>query len=217
MRISHAVCLLVSGIAIGWMVGLSVSPVLEAVLTGLLGVVASLLALLSGLPEDNTRGDAGAKRLAGVRPNPVPVTILIVAVALGAIGGIYVRTRDLLGVGIVAQIRELEAAGIPRLEINRYILNGRSEGKHDDAKTTPPTEGVLYKGPESPEVSRQILAHLPNATSLKDILDILDKNVQKPHIRELVSKLRKLPASDTSAVLKVVVEDLICTRNLQSP
>ena len=78
--------LVVAGLGIGWLTGLSVSPVVGTVLTSILGAVAGVVAGLTILDMEKPK-----------LYNPWPVALLILGIALGSPLGILARTNDLFG------------------------------------------------------------------------------------------------------------------------
>ena len=83
---SVALSLVVAGLGLGWLVGLSLTPVIGAVLTSLLGLVAGVVAGLSVLSTDKVK-----------IYNTWPMALLILGIAVGASAGVLARTNDLLG------------------------------------------------------------------------------------------------------------------------
>ena len=77
----------VTGLGIGWLVGLSISPVIAGVIASLLGIAGSAATVIRGnLSGKLTIGSFDAR----------PIAILVVGVAIGATMGIYARTHDIL-------------------------------------------------------------------------------------------------------------------------
>jgi hypothetical protein len=76
------------GLAIGWMVGLSTSPVVASVITTLLGLAGAVVTILGGIkkPDDETDGSAAIPTA-----NPAPIALLAVTIALAATAGAYTR------------------------------------------------------------------------------------------------------------------------------
>jgi hypothetical protein len=84
--------ILVAGLGIGWLSGLSVSPVIATVLASLVGIAGGLVAGLrasSVKPGDKTAAD----RLSAV--NAIPAAVLILGIAVGAPLGIVARTHQI--------------------------------------------------------------------------------------------------------------------------
>ena len=81
------ISLAVIGLGIGWLVGLSISPVIAGVIASLLGIAGSAASVFGGISSGKiTVGPVDAR----------PIAILVVGVAIGASMGIYARTHDIL-------------------------------------------------------------------------------------------------------------------------
>jgi hypothetical protein len=81
-------CLLI-GLGIGWLTGLSVTPVVQSVLGAVLALVGTLVAALAGLQPDN--------RPKLPKVSPWPLAALVLGIALAAPAGVFVRTHGWLG------------------------------------------------------------------------------------------------------------------------
>ena len=57
--VSHALALAVSGLAVGWLIGLSVSPVIQGDVTALLALAVSVVGVMAGIDvhQDPTPGE----------------------------------------------------------------------------------------------------------------------------------------------------------------
>lgn len=100
VSVRKAACIGVSGGCLGYLVGLSVSPVAGIVLTSLVAVVVALTSALAGLNIGTSPQDPDRKlplRRTRVSVNPVPVSLLLVGLTAGSIVGILTRTHNLLG------------------------------------------------------------------------------------------------------------------------
>src|SRR5260370_638322 len=81
--------MLLGGIGLGWIMGLSSSPVVSSVLTSLLAVVAAIASALSGLKtsddhgESNSTGDAGKPRVKkeSRQLDGAPLMLLVIGIA----------------------------------------------------------------------------------------------------------------------------------------
>ncbi|XCN71131.1 MAG: hypothetical protein Q3M24_12470 [Candidatus Electrothrix aestuarii] len=93
-RICHAISVVIIGIGIGWLMGLSISPVVANILSGILGAVLVLAAILSGFSSgDNV---SLIKNISDI--SPVPFAWLMFGIILGTSSGIWVRTNNVLGI-----------------------------------------------------------------------------------------------------------------------
>lgn len=88
------------GFGIGWLLGLSVSPVVSIVITSVAGVAAAVITVLSGLEGKLTGLIASSEQQISIpsKINPRPLAALIIGLFLGSIVGIQVRTHNLLGI-----------------------------------------------------------------------------------------------------------------------
>ena len=93
-KIYHAISLVIIGFGVGWLTGLSISPVVAALLSSIIGAVLVLAAVLSGF----SYGDNASliKNVSDI--SPVPFALLMVGIILGTSSGIWVRTHNVLGV-----------------------------------------------------------------------------------------------------------------------
>ena len=121
--------LLIIGIGIGCLLGVSVSPVVSIAITSLTGAAASIIAALSGLQEKQSspkESDPYQISLARWSVNPWPLAVLVLGIIVGSIGGIWVRTHDLLGANIAAEVtnevKKWTIAGLSEEEIARRLF-----------------------------------------------------------------------------------------------
>ena len=78
---------LIAGLGIGWLTGLSVSPVVGTVLAGIMTAVAGVVAGVASAGTDAARQ----------RVNAWPLAILVVGVAFGGPLGIVARSHNIFG------------------------------------------------------------------------------------------------------------------------
>lgn len=103
-RTTDSLLILISGSGTGILIGLSVSPVLHIIVASVISVIVGVSAALAGLEPSQVTGAAEQDhahipkfRRSLPQVNPLPVTLLIVGLVLGAFVGIYVRTNQLFG------------------------------------------------------------------------------------------------------------------------
>ena len=98
--------LLIAGFGIGWLAGLSLSPVVSTLLAGIMSVVGGVVAGLAS---------AGSE-VARPRVNAWPAAILVLGVAMGSPAGIVARSHNLFGRATVeaAAVAKPEAATVAK-------------------------------------------------------------------------------------------------------
>jgi hypothetical protein len=93
---------LVAGFGLGWLAGLSISPIISIIISSLTGVTTAIIAGLSGLASnsvDEKERDNNERRVPISRQqvNPLPIVCFIIGLCLGANTGIYARTNAWFG------------------------------------------------------------------------------------------------------------------------
>jgi hypothetical protein len=125
--------LTVIGFGIGWLVGLSVSPVVSIVITSLTGSVAAIVAVLTGL-ENEPRWSV----------NPLPTAVLVAAILVGSLLGLRARNDNWFGQDMAVMARRWQAAG---LEMSQADIVGRLFESQYPANGAPASEGMAYSIP----------------------------------------------------------------------
>lgn len=118
--------ILVTGLGIGWLVGLSISPVISIVITSVTGAAAAVIAAMSGLEnknevdkDDTTESNQNFQW----KVNPIPIAMLVIGVVVGSGIGIYVRNQDLLGRSDLSfEIKQWTDAGLDQEEVARRVF-----------------------------------------------------------------------------------------------
>lgn len=110
-------CMLLSGLGIGWLIGLSVSPVLYIVIAGSISLIAGVAGILSGL---NHNGNVSWK--VG-KTDPLPITFLVIGLAVGASLGVVARTNAWLGNNPSDIIQKWEKNGLTKKEIAERLFD----------------------------------------------------------------------------------------------
>lgn len=147
INIGRLSCLFLSGLGLGWLVGLSASPVIQTILTSLVAVVVSILSALAGLYPSGSSGEQGEPREAEAGTpraqrgwkslptilDPVPVTSMVLGLALGASVGVYARANDWLAARTNYYVAEWKDTGLSPKEITTRVF---------DSLYPPPTPSV---------------------------------------------------------------------------
>jgi hypothetical protein len=85
--------LLIAGFGIGWLAGLSLSPVVGTVLGAIVSVVGGVVAGLASAANDPARQ----------RVNAWPAALLVLGIAVGSPAGILARSHDLFGRAVLLE------------------------------------------------------------------------------------------------------------------
>lgn len=98
--IGRSLVIVVGGLGTGWMVGMSNSPIVASVVTSLLALLVTFVTMVSGV--NKTQGSEKSiisrvtSALASNVTSPIPIMLLILAIAIGTIPGIWVRDHRIL-------------------------------------------------------------------------------------------------------------------------
>lgn len=106
----QAISLFLVGVGIGWLTGLSVSPVISGVLASLLGIAGGIVA---GMRSVDTADSVEApNRKTGKWIDARPAALLVIGIALGAPLGVLARTYHVLEPSEVRQTLPPNATAI---------------------------------------------------------------------------------------------------------
>jgi hypothetical protein len=94
---SGALYIVISGACVGFLAGLSVSPVAGALLSTVTALVVGITSTLAGVQITNPNNDASKSPGSRVTVSALPAAVLVVGIVVGSIIGIYTRTHDWLG------------------------------------------------------------------------------------------------------------------------
>lgn len=106
---------LITGLGVGWLLGLSVSPVVSIVITSVAGAAGAIIAAISGL-EGKSSGLIGPNQQeipASLQKfSPWPLTIFVIGIIAGSMLGITARNRHWFGSSVSAEIAQWTKFGI---------------------------------------------------------------------------------------------------------
>ncbi|MBA2882473.1 hypothetical protein HNR65_002825 [Desulfosalsimonas propionicica] len=110
---SQGFAVILTGIGIGWLMGLSISPVVGVVITSLLTLSgAAVTAFRQELP----------KSLKNRTNNAWPIAILTIGLAVGASFGIFARTHDIFGLDYQTTINGKEET-VPKSSLSKNLVS----------------------------------------------------------------------------------------------
>lgn len=160
--------ILLSGAATGWLLGLTLLPLAESLITSLLAIVLGAASILAGLQAP--QGAARAEK--GVRIRPEAVAALSVGLALGASLGTVARTHDWLGAPPRGTSdRELQASlGVLYNGLDASTCVRLTAARDDDARLPNVARAAL------PRAARQAWAVATNDfTDLDELRRLVDE------------------------------------------
>jgi hypothetical protein len=161
----NSMSLIIIGLGIGWLAGLSVTPVIVSIIVALFGVIAPLIAILVGVTPKNEQ-----------RINLLPIALLIVGLALGSILGIFTRTHNWLG---VVTNTPNKAASTPHASPSDGVLFG---DEHDECERL-----LTYDDSELPkEVEYSIIERFNDLPNL-----IKDSKILRKVLENQCAKLKE--------------------------
>lgn len=178
---------LISGLGMGWLVGLSVSPVISIVITSITGAVAAVITALSGLEEK-----------AKWSVSPVPLALLVVGLAIGSGVGIRTRNLDWFGRNLAAEAVMWEAAGLTldKSEIVQRMFDDLYPNDGQQGENTQHSTSILFAR------ATDECASLRNRAGEKLLTELKTSTVVE---------FRKLPELITDVdILERMVKEVVC-------
>jgi hypothetical protein len=124
--ITAGVALALSGAAVGWLVGLSVSPVVHIILASVISLVAGAVSGLAGLKSEGASeagSDTSEPKPARYAVDPRPMMFMLVGLALGSALGINARTNGWFSTDLQAFVTQWRATGLPDTVIARRLFD----------------------------------------------------------------------------------------------
>ena len=165
------------GLSVGWMVGLSVSDVINAVISTLLGLLGGGSAVL-GLIKPKTEQEVTFMAIS-------QLAIISLFIAIGATAGIMVRTHHILEPSPDVIVKKYVESGIASKEIYRSIIENRY-GLTDKSKNAGNRQnsGVLFSGESGEDIT---ICDIANASEsrLPSLINSLElKELFKPIVKK---------------------------------
>lgn len=93
--------LFILGISLGWLVGMSASPVLAIILGSIISLIATIVSVLTGINFNTSTQKSESEE--NQKPfqkniNIAPLSFLVLFIALGTALGLFCRTNDIFGI-----------------------------------------------------------------------------------------------------------------------
>ena len=119
--------LLISGLGVGWLIGMAVSPVIHIVITSLIAFVVSVTSALAGIKvdkgEDKDDAQSARRHKLQVEVNPLPMMFMVIGLVIGASLGALARTNDWLGPRAGRFAEQWKDTELSRRELSRRLFD----------------------------------------------------------------------------------------------
>ena len=178
-RWPQTIYVLIVGMGIGWLSGLSVSPVIAGVLTSIMGIAGGVVAGLKSMAKDGASAGGGRASISQI--DALPAAVLVLGIALAAPLGIMARTYHVF-----------EPPAVRQAVLDQIAQTG---------KVSDQDRSVLFSASASECAELLALASNPNTAAFRDALaasdmhwaakleaSIEDTNALKKSVRSLCTK-----------------------------
>jgi hypothetical protein len=132
-RVLQIAGMILSGLAIGWIVGLAASPVLHLVVSTMITLIAGVASLLVGMDLSKQPNQSEAisdkpreltmSHLKRSRIDSLPMAVLLVGMATGASIGVLARANEWLGANPDIIVNKWSSTGYSKEEISRRVFD----------------------------------------------------------------------------------------------
>ena len=128
--IASGISFLMVGASIGWLLGISVSPVLHIIVGAIAATVGGVLSTLNGSTVTsssqtpvtaNTSGGQTIRKLGSVAAGSA--ALIMAGIVFGSCVGIYVRTNESLGPDINGFVQRWKSTGLTDVELRRRLFD----------------------------------------------------------------------------------------------
>lgn len=150
-RFTDLIGLSIVGVGVGWLVGMSVSPVVSIVITSVTATAAAIIAVLSGLEDTRSLESEDLHNNLKYVPKRVrvgPLVALVIGIVLGAAVGLSSRSASVFGSDLDAEISKWTKYGRTQKDVANilfaaaYPLSGSDAAPNRGWAGDPP--GVLF-------------------------------------------------------------------------
>jgi hypothetical protein len=194
--------LLVTGVGIGGLVGLSASPVVSIVITSVTGSAAAVVAALSGMKSDT------ADKPSPWNIDPMPLGLLVLGLIVGSLVGLYMRTHNALSPNTLTLTEEITKWTIAGLD-KSVVVERLFEQEY------PPSDGGGTGSTSPATVLDTVLFSNKAPEECKTLIGLAAKEKYDDVRTELLSSpvppFRELPTIVTDTVkLAQIVDKVLC-------
>ncbi len=190
--------LLVTGLGVGWLTGLAVSPVVSTVIASVTASAAAIVAALSGLDDDvDVKTNADKKRRFDWQVKAWPLMVLVIGIALGAVIGIIARNNHWFGSSVSAEIAQWTAVGIDEAEVTTHLFE---QHYPSPSHTRPYTQTLSWIGGDlTAEIKRWTDAGLTKEEAARRLFEVEYSVGESRSIVNLDSSAGMKPSQEESA------------------
>jgi hypothetical protein len=220
-----------TGLGIGFLVGLSASPVVNALIGGIVSLAAGVVSALCGVRLEKSEAkeakdspDIGNPNQAvppqgnpsafAAHVNPVPIAFLVISIVLGALLGLHARTREWFAESTDHLVAKWEnSTGLTKKEIATRLFDSiygttKSEGKTSEEKPS----GEKTGGTASPQAGVLFAASADKCKQLRRYHpeNPGDAALLRLELEGLDPKLKELASKCKDEDLWVILDVLVC-------
>lgn len=194
-RTKNALSLVVAGVGMGWMIGLSVSPVLQIVVTSVMATVVSIVGALASVhsapaASRESEPEERPSALAAHSPkpwevNPLPLAALLIGMVVGSSLGVQARTHEWLAPSPEFLAHRWSGTGLKATKIQERLFDSAfpldaKQGTKTEEIAAQSHSGVLFSISESDRNMMQSLSPEEMRAFLKTVDD--------PNIKIILSR-----------------------------
>ena len=193
----NLLALLVSGLALGWLIGLSVSPVVGIVVTSVIALIVGVASALTGLKNSGSsdkpevsvnpvlnkpevpvnplpnKPEVPVNPLPSISINPYPLVFVVVGLAIGASVGVVARTNNWLGPRPETFINQWIVTGMTKEEIGQRVFDNLFPVTKADPSTKPAPSNAGF----SPFLFNDSIKECPSFLAIRDDEDLKTRMV----------------------------------------
>ena len=143
-----ALSLVLSGLSVGWLVGLSVSPVLHLIVESVVGITVAAVSVLVGIKVlPVSKGDEPSEGAEEVPPinsklptlkiDLSPLALFTVSLAVGASLGVFARTNEFLGPRPDILLHRWKGTGLNDTQLKSRLFDTLYPPEKEPSETSP--------------------------------------------------------------------------------
>lgn len=208
LKINVYIALFITGAGMGWLIGLSVSPVVGIVITCVTGIATTLIIALSGSGDKKPNWTI----------NPWTIAVFVIGLAVLSPVGVWFRTHNLFGLDeaklqdkikasdLEEELQKWETVGISRTvtaeRLFNYVYDGNASTKSETKLTPNTSAATITSGGLTANLSTECIV-------LESLLGKNNITIQKALELSTVERWQILAnITDTTKLTELVGKDL---------